>query len=380
MVSGPGGELTRGALDHRTDATRRWSHVAEPWVAHARRRRRTGRGHVAGGHATTRVHVGARVGRHVAGRAGRWRAHGYSGPWLESGGDNANYSILAPPYLTASFLFISSVWDYVPTHFQYAGDVANAQALDLLANRRSRGPQSTRSSSKHVLQKGHKWSLIERPTSRHAAFREAPDPHQIEVLKMIAIRRLRLNLMKRRYMDSPWPWSSSDGWSSSRDDRDLHRSDGWQWTRIAIWWLRRLVEELYDRGAIKPRSHHNQAAIMLFQRKIRWSILPTSSDGDRWRINRTIDARSWCDRGPIMARSPRDRGWFTIKLRPRSPPTDQAAPTTDHGHQSAPTIASNGLKIGPNFLSKKPCISPLFLKLSIDSWRELSEFKARSRV
>ena len=26
------------------------------------------RGHVVGGHATTRVHVGARVGRHVAGR------------------------------------------------------------------------------------------------------------------------------------------------------------------------------------------------------------------------------------------------------------------------------------------------------------------------
>ena len=30
---------------------------------------------------STRVHVGAHVGCHVAGRAGRWRAHGYSGPW-----------------------------------------------------------------------------------------------------------------------------------------------------------------------------------------------------------------------------------------------------------------------------------------------------------
>ena len=42
-------------------------HVVEPRVAHARRRRRTGRGHVAGGHACPWVHADARVGRHVAG-------------------------------------------------------------------------------------------------------------------------------------------------------------------------------------------------------------------------------------------------------------------------------------------------------------------------
>ena len=38
-----------------------------------------GRGHMTSGHATTRVHVGARVGRHVAGKDGSRRAHGYSG-------------------------------------------------------------------------------------------------------------------------------------------------------------------------------------------------------------------------------------------------------------------------------------------------------------
>ena len=53
--------LTRGARDH----------VAEPSVAHAGRKRRTGRGHVAGGHASTRVYVGARVGCHVAGEVGK---------------------------------------------------------------------------------------------------------------------------------------------------------------------------------------------------------------------------------------------------------------------------------------------------------------------
>ena len=34
-----------------------------------------------------RVHVGASVGRHVAGKAGKWRAHGYSGA-LETVGDS----------------------------------------------------------------------------------------------------------------------------------------------------------------------------------------------------------------------------------------------------------------------------------------------------
>ena len=59
-------------------------------VAHARRMWRTGRRHVAGGHACPRVHVDARVGRHVAGAVGSWRAHGYSGSWLGIGGGNAN--------------------------------------------------------------------------------------------------------------------------------------------------------------------------------------------------------------------------------------------------------------------------------------------------
>ena len=61
----------------------------------------------------------------------------------------------------------------------------------------------------------------------------------------------------------------------------------------------------------------------------------------------SIVAPSPHDRGSIVAPSPHDRGCFTTKLRPRSSSTDQAAPTTDRGHQSISTIASNGLKIGP---------------------------------
>ena len=37
-----------------------------------------------------RVHADARKGCHVVGKVGSWRAHGYSGPWLGSGGSNAN--------------------------------------------------------------------------------------------------------------------------------------------------------------------------------------------------------------------------------------------------------------------------------------------------
>ena len=45
---------------------------------------------------STRVHADAREGRHVAGKVGSWRAHGYSGPGLGIGGGNAN----ALPYPT----------------------------------------------------------------------------------------------------------------------------------------------------------------------------------------------------------------------------------------------------------------------------------------
>ena len=44
------------------------------------------------------------------------------------------------PYLTAFYLVIFSVWDYV---LPFAGDVDASYALDFLAKRRSRGPEST---------------------------------------------------------------------------------------------------------------------------------------------------------------------------------------------------------------------------------------------
>ena len=90
VVSGSSDELTRGTRVRRgAEATwqcRGWP-TRGPGGAQG--------GHMAGGHASARVHVAARVGRHVAGEVGRWRALGYSGPWLGIGGGNA-YAVLRP--------------------------------------------------------------------------------------------------------------------------------------------------------------------------------------------------------------------------------------------------------------------------------------------
>ena len=51
-----------------------------PQVAHARRRRRTGRGHVAGGHACPRGSTWASVWGAMWQGVGIWRAHGLVGP------------------------------------------------------------------------------------------------------------------------------------------------------------------------------------------------------------------------------------------------------------------------------------------------------------
>ena len=68
----------RGARDHHVDATQDWGHVAGPRVARARHRWRTGRGHVAGGHACPRGSTRQMEGPRV------------SGPWFVDWGGNPN--------------------------------------------------------------------------------------------------------------------------------------------------------------------------------------------------------------------------------------------------------------------------------------------------
>ena len=73
-------------------------------VARTWRRRRIGRGHVAGGHAITRSTWAPVWG--ATWQAGEWRAHGNSGPWLVFRAGNAyayNRSLI---YRRSFFLFL----------------------------------------------------------------------------------------------------------------------------------------------------------------------------------------------------------------------------------------------------------------------------------
>ena len=100
-------------------------------MARAGRKWHTGRRHAAGGHATTWVHVGARVGRHVAGRDGSWRAHKCSGTLVREGGGNTNYIILALPLFNRSFSQYFLRVRLCTAHvLPFAGDVDARGALD----------------------------------------------------------------------------------------------------------------------------------------------------------------------------------------------------------------------------------------------------------
>ena len=65
-------------------------------------------------------------------------------------------------------------------------------------------------------------------------------------------------------------------------------------------------------------------------------------------------------RGPESTRSPRDRGWFVVRLKPLSTPSDGPWLPCDRGHQPAPTTASNGPNFWAKILFKTDVFSPLF--------------------
>ena len=63
---------------------------------------------------------------------------------------------IAPPFIL-ELLFISSVWDYVPFNFKFAGYMTALQTLDAIAlnkARQSRRPESTLSPSEARAQMG----------------------------------------------------------------------------------------------------------------------------------------------------------------------------------------------------------------------------------
>ena len=137
--AGSGGRLMWSA-----DATRLFGHVAGPMVAHARRRRHTRHGHVAGGHACPRVHADTPVGRHVAMGVSTWTAHGLVGPGKKFGA--VTQMRYRAPIFKLNFIQNLFHVGLCPTRFlPFLGDVAASRASIPIALRRSRGPESTRS-------------------------------------------------------------------------------------------------------------------------------------------------------------------------------------------------------------------------------------------
>ena len=96
------------------DATRHSGHVAEPQMAHARRRWRVDRTDT--WQEATRVHADACEGRHVA--RGGWHVKGprVSGPWLEYWGGNA-IALNRPSFYTRDVHPFSSCGSKFPGDF-----------------------------------------------------------------------------------------------------------------------------------------------------------------------------------------------------------------------------------------------------------------------
>ena len=99
--------------------------------------------------------MGAPVGRHVAGEVRMWRAHGYSGPWLDFRGGNA-IGVNRPLIYRSEEIFFLPCGTMSHTGLSFAGHVdaqGTSDPAGVDRERGSRGPESTRSSSRHVLKK-----------------------------------------------------------------------------------------------------------------------------------------------------------------------------------------------------------------------------------
>ena len=103
-------------------------------------------------------------------------------------------------------------------------------------------------------------------------------------------------------------------------DCDLHRTVGVASHRHGLISIGRTMKEEFDRTIMTAQTY-----------LIR-------SDGNGY-VRPTIVAH---DRDSIMAWSPRDRGWFSVKFVATTRPIDGPRSPLDHGHQSVPTTASNG--------------------------------------
>ena len=262
------------------------------------------------------------------------------------------------------FLYLFFCVGLCPTRFLPVQDAWTHQSRRRSTQRRrSRGPQSTRSSSKHVLQKGHKWNVIKRLTWWHVEAPGTSDRHRDLLTASSNVdpsddRDLHHNLLPDRTAGGG---PSSRSWCIGSGDRDRASS----WSFIGRW--RRFMEEHHDRGPIEPRSRRDHGSFIV-------ESIPWSSKGIQWWIAITISPRSWPDRGAIAARSWPVRGAivasFEANLRKNSPWIRelQSRPkeSLPRPLKIAPTTASIAHDFGLIFSLKNWCISPFVLQLLID--------------
>ena len=149
------------------------------------------------------------------------------------------------------------MWDYVPTRFYLAGDVDAWRASDLTADGYDRVDPSPRDhqSSTCVI-----CILSDTLDGRHVAKRGGMDLHRTG--------KPFPNRGHYAIMAICSPKAPSDG---------AHKT--WK----------------------NPRSRSNRALIKPRSQFFRWGIVSNQSVGDRRRIRTTIVARSWPDRGAIVA-------------------------------------------------------------------------------
>ena len=97
----------------------------------------------------TRVHADAREGRHVAGRVGIWRAHGLVGPGKKFGAV-MQMRYRAPTFKLNLFRVFFRVGLCSHTSYLLQATWTLDRRQIPARRRRSRGPESTRSSIRHV--------------------------------------------------------------------------------------------------------------------------------------------------------------------------------------------------------------------------------------
>ena len=130
-----------------------------------------------------------------------------------------------PPFIRV-FSSISSMWDYLPSNISNAGDVSASWTSDAIAECRSRGLESTRSSSRHMRKK----VLSDAIDGRHVASQGGVDLHRMALIKSrsTASKMIRGFIGRSRFITISAHQRGTRGhiWCIGRDDARSPRNHG----------------------------------------------------------------------------------------------------------------------------------------------------------